>query len=197
MLLSVVVVVEDKGCSETPGIIVLLLERIRNKIKEEEEVWAVRSEETIQRRHRHRVDYSGIRTTILLSNNKEEEEEGCLGTPTPRVSGNNNNNNNRPRVGFLGTRILRTLLLLREDKEEEDCSGDLQRVVVEGCSEEEVLQVDRVCSENRLVRRARQAREEDFLAAQEEEEEEDWATRILRAVINQTKAVAVVSSAED
>ena len=196
MLLSVVVVVEDKGCSETPGIIVLLLERIRNKIKEEEEVWAVRSEETIQRRHRHRVDYSGIRTTILLSNNKEEEEEGCLGTPTPRVSGNNNNNNNRPRVGFLGTRILRTLLLLREDKEEEDCSGDLQRVVVEGCSEEEVLQVDRVCSENRLVRRARQAREEDFLAAQEEEEE-DWATRILRAVINQTKAVAVVSSAED
>ena len=196
MLLSVVVVVEDKGCSETPGIIVLLLERIRNKIKEEEEVWAVRSEETIQRRHRHRVDYSGIRTTILLSNNKEEEEEGCLGTPTPRVSGNNNNNNNRPRVGFLGTRI-RALLLLREDKEEEDCSGDLQRVVVEGCSEEEVLQVDRVCSENRLVRRARQAREEDFLAAQEEEEEEDWATRILRAVINQTKAVAVVSSAED
>ena len=196
MLLSVVVVVEDKGCSETPGIIVLLLERIRIKIKEEEEVWAVRSEETIQRRHRHRVDYSGIRTTILLSNNKEEEEEGCLGTPTPRVSGNNNNNNNRPRVGFLGTRILRTLLLLREDKEEEDCSGDLQRVVVEGCSEEEVLQVDRVCSENRLVRRARQAREEDFLAAQEEEEE-DWATRILRAVINQTKAVAVVSSAED
>ena len=196
MLLSVVVVVEDKGCSETPGIIVLLLERIRIKIKEEEEVWAVRSEETIQRRHRHRVDYSGIRTTILLSNNKEEEEEGCLGTPTPRVSGNNNNNNNRPRVGFLGTRI-RALLLLREDKEEEDCSGDLQRVVVEGCSEEEVLQVDRVCSENRLVRRARQAREEDFLAAQEEEEEEDWATRILRAVINQTKAVAVVSSAED
>ena len=195
MLLSVVVVVEDKGCSETPGIIVLLLERIRIKIKEEEEVWAVRSEETIQRRHRHRVDYSGIRTTILLSNNKEEEEEGCLGTPTPRVLGNNNNNNNRPRVGFLGTRILRTLLLLREDKEEEDCSGDLQRVVVEGCSEEEVLQVDRVCSENRLVRRARQAREEDFLAAQEEEE--DWATRILRAVINQTKAVAVVSSAED
>jgi hypothetical protein len=154
VLLSVVVVVEDKGCSETPGIIVLLLERIRIKIKEEEEVWAVRSEETIQRRHRHRVDYSGIRTTILLSNNKEEEEEGCLGTPTPRVSGNNNNNNNRPRVGFLGTRI-RALLLLREDKEEEDCSGDLQRVVVEGCSEEEVLQVDRVCSENRLVRRAR------------------------------------------
>ena len=93
---------EDKGCSETPGIIVLLLERIRIKIKEEEEVWAVRSEETIQRRHRHRVDYSGIRTTILLSNNKEEEEEGCLGTPAPRVSGNNNNNNNRPRVGFLG-----------------------------------------------------------------------------------------------
>jgi hypothetical protein len=35
------------------------------------------------------------------------------------------------------------------------------------------------------------------LAAQEEEEEEDWATRILRAVINQTKAVAVVSSVED
>ena len=152
MLLSVVVVVEDKGCSETPGIIVLLLERIRIKIKEEEEVWAVRSEETIQRRHRHRVDYSGIRITILLSNNKEEEEEGCLGTPAPRVSGNNNNNNNRPRVGFLG---IRALLLLREDKEEEDCSGDLQRVVVEGCSEEEVLQVDRVCSENRLVRRAR------------------------------------------
>ena len=57
--------------------------------------------------------------------------------------------------------------------------------------------MDRVCSENRLVRRARQAREEDFLAAQEEEEEEDSATRILRAVINQTKAVAVVSSAED
>jgi hypothetical protein len=113
VLLSVVVVVEDKGCSETPGIIVLLLERIRIKIREEE-VWAVRSEETTQRRHRHRVDYSGIRITILLSNNKEEEEE-----------------------------------------EEEDCSGDLQRVVVEGCSEEEVLQVDRVCSENRLVRRAR------------------------------------------
>ena len=114
----------------------------------------MRSEETIQRRHRHRVDYSGIRITILLSSNKEEEEEGCLGTPTPRVLGNNNNNNNRPRVGFLGTRI-RALLLPREEEEEEDCSGDLQRVVVEGCSEEEVLQVDRVCSENRLVRRAR------------------------------------------
>ena len=36
------------------------------------------------------------------------------------------------------------------------------------------------------------------MAAEEEEEEEDYsATRILRAVINQTKAVAVVSSAED